>query len=381
MIDLLVALALSAFAQTAPPAQEAQGAAASPLLQKFEQFLERFHPFGDFRLRYDNDARRDDEPDRNRTRIRGRLGARYDATDWGAVGARIVTHEPDSVDPNSSHVTLGRGWDGVEIQLDQAYLEARPPMIGGLVLRGGKFAHPFVFNPVFTEVIWDADVNPEGIAATYEFPLAEGLKARLAAGEYVAVEQNLSDEAALTALQALVDYEGHFVSFDYWNWHHPTADGSAVLFAQNAGNEVAAGEFVSAFEIVHGTLGLRFELFGQPAALGAEAWKNLEAENDRDFGWAAGASAGRAKEAGDVSARVLCQLVEQDSVFSPVAQDDYPFQTNFRGVLATVRVLLDPRVNVELWGMALSREHRGNTATTDEDPTTLRFRIDFNVRF
>lgn len=364
------------------PIQDTSKTEGSSVLQEFEKVLKNLHPYADFRLRYELDSNRDDQESRSRFRVRGRLGATYDATDWAVVGARLITHEPDSVDPNSSHVTLGRGYDGVEIQFDRLYAEVKPPFLEGLMLRGGKFEHPFRTNPVFGELVWDGDVMPEGFAAIYERAIDETFKLRLAAGEYITVEQNLLDEGSCTALQACLNYDKHFLAVDYYNWHHPTADGSTVLSAQNAGNEVSGTEFVSEFEILHGTVAASFTAPGLelPLQVAAEAWKNLEAEGDRDFGWALGASLGKGKEALDWLFRIQYQVVEQDSVFSPFAQDDYPFQANYRGLLASLRVMLSSNVNVEVWGIGVQREHRGSTVTTDEDDTTTRFRIDLNIK-
>ena len=137
--------------------------------------------YGDFRLRYEGDFDLEEQPDRHRARIRFRLGANYEVVDDLLIGARIVTG--DRGDPNSPHVTLGDGFKDFEISLDRAFASYRPGWFEGSSLTAGKLAHPFDRNPVYGELVWDADVQPEGIVGGYSTGVSRFSQlARLLAG-------------------------------------------------------------------------------------------------------------------------------------------------------------------------------------------------------
>src|SRR3546814_9282102 len=87
-----------------------------------------------------------------------RLRATYKIDDHFAVGARIATGDPD--DPNSTDVTLGNFVDDFQVSLDQAWIRYTN---GGLTAHAGKFAQQFQR----TDMLWDGDVSPQGVAVAY----------------------------------------------------------------------------------------------------------------------------------------------------------------------------------------------------------------------
>jgi hypothetical protein len=130
---------------------------------------------GDLRLRYEgtfgqlNSLANADNPailgnelsTRNRARIRARLAMRGQIGkefDWGL---RFATGT--LADVSSSNQTLTDFFDRKQFSLDQAYLTYRPNAIPGLRLQGGKFETPWLF----TEMTFDADIQPEGINESY----------------------------------------------------------------------------------------------------------------------------------------------------------------------------------------------------------------------
>src|SRR3546814_853533 len=99
-----------------------------------------------------------DGRDRSRSAVRARLRATYKIDDHFAVGARIATGDPD--DPNSTDVTLGNFVDDFQVSLDQAWIRYTN---GGLTAHAGKFAQQFQR----TDMLWDGDVSPQGVAVAY----------------------------------------------------------------------------------------------------------------------------------------------------------------------------------------------------------------------
>ena len=116
---------------------------------------------GDLRLRSQGDYA-DSARDRQSAQVRGRLGANYKVNDTITLGGRLATGDPD--DPNSSDVQLSNFDDDLEFALDQAYAQFD---LGDLRLYGGKIPQPFTR----TDLVWDGDVNPQGIGAIYAMPV------------------------------------------------------------------------------------------------------------------------------------------------------------------------------------------------------------------
>ena len=161
---------------------------------RWARFASRLTPYGDFRLRHESSFAQDSRSDRHRLRLRFRLGATYRISDEITAGVRIVTGDAD--DPNSPHATIGDVFDNLEISLDRAFISYRPQSLAGFFVTAGKFAHPFETNPVYGELLWDADVHPEGLALGYarvEGGVLDEL--RLVAGWYILEERATRTDA------------------------------------------------------------------------------------------------------------------------------------------------------------------------------------------
>ncbi len=98
--------------------------------------------------------------DRSRMRLRARLGLKAKITEgWTAV-TRLVTGSSNN--PVSANVTLGDSFTSSDISLDRAYIKHQTaPKNWELWL--GRMPNPW-FS---TDLVWDDDLNFEGIAASY----------------------------------------------------------------------------------------------------------------------------------------------------------------------------------------------------------------------
>jgi hypothetical protein len=118
---------------------------------------------GDLRYRFEV-VKKDDDTSKNRQRIRGRIGAYADVNDVTTAGIRIRTGES----ANSGNQTIGDHFDGKEIFFDLAYIAIAPEDAKYGTVTLGKMKYPW---KVTTDLIWDGDVNPEGIAYAYSTKL------------------------------------------------------------------------------------------------------------------------------------------------------------------------------------------------------------------
>ena len=105
----------------------------------------------------------DDAQQRNRHRYRMRLGLRGTLVDDWFFGLRLET----SASARSTNVTFGDdagpfGKTSDPVYVGQAYLGYKG--IRGLTLTAGRLPNPFVA----TSMVWDGDLNPEGLTQQYK---------------------------------------------------------------------------------------------------------------------------------------------------------------------------------------------------------------------
>lgn len=115
---------------------------------------------GDVRYRYEAfDI--DQKDDRERNRLRARVGLTAAVSDTLDM---VVGLASGSDDPVSSNQTLGSAGTTKRLGLDQAYFSWQ--INDALNLKAGKIKNVW-FKPVKSELIWDNDYNPEGVALSY----------------------------------------------------------------------------------------------------------------------------------------------------------------------------------------------------------------------
>lgn len=163
------------------------------------KWVESFKMKGDMRLRFQSDNYDDSNPaqvyfnfaelnraggfgksdnpflnttvNRNRERARLRLGIDAKINDEVLVGMRLATGSAE--DPVSTNQTLGNYGRPYSVLLDQAYMRYNMYDFGGynrMTLWGGRMPNPWVS----TDLVWDADLNFEGVAGTYRIRFGEG---------------------------------------------------------------------------------------------------------------------------------------------------------------------------------------------------------------
>ncbi|MEQ1592646.1 MAG: putative porin [Thiobacillaceae bacterium] len=97
--------------------------------------------------------------DRQRLRVRARLGLDAKVSDSVSAGFRITTG--NITDPVSTNQTLGTDFNKYALVLDRAFVKAQP--WDWMSVSGGRMPNPF-FS---TDLVWDDDLNFEGASATF----------------------------------------------------------------------------------------------------------------------------------------------------------------------------------------------------------------------
>lgn len=99
------------------------------------------------------------DTDRQRLRVRARLGLTAKVSDNVSTGFRLSTG--NTTEPYSTNQTLGNDFNKYTLVLDRAYAKVQP--WDWLSVSGGRIPNPF-FS---TDLVWSDNLNFDGLAATF----------------------------------------------------------------------------------------------------------------------------------------------------------------------------------------------------------------------
>lgn len=115
---------------------------------------------------------------RNYLRVRARLGIEADVAPQLTFYGRLATGMQNN--PDSTNQNLGGYFTDKGIWLDRAYVDIHPFKGEDAHLYLGRMANPFHL----TELVWDDDVNLDGVALSYSRPIGGGLSAHAVGGAF-----------------------------------------------------------------------------------------------------------------------------------------------------------------------------------------------------
>lgn len=327
---------------TSAPAQTAPAAVASTSIPPHATAdgPSKLNVTGDLRLRYQGDYSDDDARARRSGQVRGRLGATYSVTDRVTLGTRIVTGDAD--DPNSTDVQMSNWDDDLQVALDLAYAQIN---FGELNLYGGKIPQPFAR----TDLVWDGDVNPQGLSGVYKHKLSDGSALR-ASGLFFIV-----DEDAVAADSTMV---GAQLGYDTAQLGDFKFDVSAAYYDYTLGSVVGAdsgdfrtnlrranGDYLSDFNLGDLIVGATWSGLGSklPVRLVGDYVKNFGAETSQDTGYGADLGIGRVTQPHDWRVTYGYSVTETDSVLAAFSHDNIGIGTNYELHALTVDYVPMPK--------------------------------------
>lgn len=307
-------LGLLAFLQTA---MVASGQAQDPPKLRFN---------GDFRVRYEYTTTGNGSLSLGREVVRLRAGITYPLRNDITVRARLATGDPG--DPNSTDITLSTFVDDLAVSLDMASVEITRP-------RWAAFAGKF-FNPLqYTELVWDGDVNPQGVAGR----VIVGDKAKVSGtltGLYFIVDQqanNLSSDMAGGQLTVSAPagtawkLSGSAGFYDY-RIRSLTAAGSGDVRSNRLGPGGTA--YLSDFNLLDLLVAVDYSGLGEryPLRLVGDYVHNSGA-SDLNTGWGVDAFLGKSARPGDLRYRYGYGMTETDAVLAAFSHDNTTLGSNY----------------------------------------------------
>ena len=232
--------------------------------------------------------------DKDRQRIRARLGAYTEINDQVDTGIRIATGSSD--DARSTNQDQDNYFDKKSIWLDLGYIDYHPKQIKNLHVIGGKMLQPWVN---MGDVIWDGDINPEGLALTYKYPLGSSAELFGSLGNY-----NLKDNVDGDGVQFRHDLRltsGQLgTRFSVTDNLKMTLGGSIYAYQNDENSTCTSSTTPCALAVNGNSANEQFRLYegfaqadigglAVPLAFYGQYVKNNDASNDQDTAWLLGA--------------------------------------------------------------------------------------------
>lgn len=303
-----------------------------PSEAKKDSWADKVKVKGDVRVRYEN-IDKEGSPSRSRERIRARLRVEGKVNDEVKAGVGVRT---GGNDPVSGNQTMDKGFSSKDVALDLAYVTWQPEIIPNLTLLGGKMQKPF---SQVSDLVWDGDLNPEGVALQYKLGVGPADLFVNGAG-MVVTERSKDSDTMIYAGQAGVNFKtdaglklmagvGYYFydnmeGFGVVDWDgsmkgygntvvKTTNDVGAVTKAVYA-NEYRELEFIA-------SLGFKCPLSGLPWSFYGNYVVNTEAD-DNDTGYLVGVKFGSLKAPRSFELGYNYRHLEADAVVGAFSDSD-----------------------------------------------------------
>jgi uncharacterized coiled-coil protein SlyX len=335
---------------------------------------------GDFRYRHEWTDDETKTSDRNRDRIRARIGVYGKVDEEFDYGFRLASGNDES--PTSTNQDLGDSFSKKELWLDLAYVDYHPASVKGLNVYGGKIKNPY-YTVGNSDLMFDTDVNPEGIAGKYVTKVSDTTELFAVAGGYYVTERDTEAETSLWGFQGGVKYDldkdqGQYITVGGGYYDYGNLKGTALTFPSPAnffGNSTTDGGFAKDFNIVQAFAEYGFNYGNIPVRLFLDYDNNTAADNNDDNAYLAGLMIGDNKKAGDWQFGYNYRDIEADSLVGVFTDGTFGGGgTNVKGHKFSIGYQIAKNVDITT---SYYMAERTRTETTDHDVVT----VDFNLKF
>ena len=265
---------------------------------------------GDLRYRHETQDK-DSVQEKDRHRLRARIGVYGDVNDRVTFGTRLASGSKEA--PTSTNQDLTDEASSKKIWLDLAYFKIDSLLIDGVDATFGKMKQPW---DNISDLLFDGDVNPEGISTEYNVSLNESTELAYQAGYFILENlqdssKNTVDDVVLNSAQVSLTTDisetiGLKAGLSYYNY---------VNMASQAGKNNTAG---IDFNIVQGFAELSLSQTSLPLTLFIDYAQNSEVDEE-DVAWMSGVST----KSGDWSYAYNYRDVGIDSIYGNWSDSDF----------------------------------------------------------
>lgn len=270
---------------------------------------------GDFRPRYES-IDEDGVASRERGRFRIRVGMTAEVNNDVKVVFQVASGGDNPVSTNQSFDT---GFSRKDIGIDLAYADWTPSDEWHVFV--GKMKNP-IHRAGSHALIWDSDLNPEGVAVAYESGAFFGT-----AGTFFVEERSTSDDSVLLALQGGMNFDFTddselTIGLGYYDYTE-TQSNRPFWNGQPSGNSVdASGNLLFDYNQLEGFVEYSTNVGKLPLSFFVDYVQNTEVDVN-DTGQAFGVRLGKTAEPGTWEASWAWQELEADAVIATYTDSDF----------------------------------------------------------
>ena len=352
-------------------------------------WIEKVNLYGDFRYRYEYINDDGESSDQNRNRIRARVGLKGKVNDEMSFNFRIAS---GSEDPVSTNQTLDGGFSSKDIWLDRAYLQWEPASMDGWAFLFGKMGNPF-FKAGGNQLIWDDDLNPEGIAAQYATKLNDTTGLFINGGGMWVEESSSNADASLWGLQAGLEHALNDDSKLTWGGSYykygnvkdektfyDVEDGfgnSNYIITNSDGDDETY--YMYDYALLEAFAEYATKLGKTPASFYGNYVLNTASGVSEDTGWLVGAKYGKAKDPGTWALGYEYRDLEADAVVGVFTDSDFiGGGTGGKGHKFSAGYALAKNATLGATYFMSQRDSDGDGSINDDYD---RFQLDLKVKF
>ena len=305
-------------------------------------WVSRIKLYGDLRLRYERLFNREvqepdfsttDIPSRDRFRLRARLFFDGAITDEISTQFMICTNQDSNQEATTTNQSFTDDFNDKGIYLHRAYASYKPKWLKGLELTGGKFKNTFLH----TDIMWDPDVNPEGIYERYTYRGWEDFQPFIHLGQMVVNEENLqTNDARLYINQAGFQWKIGPVRWTMAGSYYKWANLENSEFLHNAEYKNGGGntfvvddngvlQYAYDYDLWEAISFISFVMKDVPTKLIFDYIVNTadDVPSGQDTAWFAGFELGNRKNRGDWSFFYKYARIEKDALIGSMNDQDF----------------------------------------------------------
>jgi len=346
---------------------------ATPATAEEESWVDRIAFKGDVRLRYET-IDLDEVANVERMRFRARFGFSAKVSDDVNFVLRLAS---GGGDPVSTNQTFDDGFSTKDIGIDQAYVDWK--INDGLNFFGGKMKNP-LFRAGGVPLVWDSDLNPEGLALTYKSGMFFGTVGGFSVEERAAGDDSLlyaaqagmkfpmGDKTGLTAGVGYFAYTNTIGNLPFYN-ARPKGNSVELL-----GTTLPLGTYLYEYKNTEVFAQLDTKIGEWPLTVFAHATRNGEVSVE-DTGYAFGVTLGAAKNDGDLEFNYVYADIEADSVIGTFNDSDFGGGgTDSDGHVLNVKYAVSRKIAL---GGTLFINKVGGFQATERDYSRVQLDIEF----
>lgn len=276
---------------------------------------------GDFRYRREW-VFREGAAQRNRERIRVRVNGIQPVS--GNVDLVLGLASGDD-DPTTRNQTLTDDFSLKPLRIDLACFQWHPLPVKGFLVTGGKMQMPF-YVPGKQELVWDVDLNPEGLALSWS-PSSSRIDGFLNTGYFWVEERKDAPDAMLLGIQAGFRYrfrgKAWSVRSGLGYYDYTQTKGTTPFWdASGSGNTLLNKKYLFDYNELVLSGDLQARIGGIPVALFAEGVRNL-AVSTRPGGWLVALEFGKCDRPYALALRYNYRELSADGIVGKFCDSDF----------------------------------------------------------